>query len=184
MYEFGGSSVITIATPHSVGDLLYVSSGYVLDAKKPIWAIRPGASGDISLSDDQTSNEWIAWCQKQAAPYNPTTLVADGLMYVLLDRGFLTCYDAKTGEQVYDKQRLPVANFTSSPWSYDGRVFCVNEDGVTCVIRAGRKYELLHTNTLAEDDMCMATPAIVNGVLYFRTQSHLIAIGAKAPAGS
>ncbi len=176
LYEFGGASSITIATPYAVGDLLYVSSGYVLDAKKPIWAVRPGASGDISLTDEQTTNEWIAWCQKQAAPYNPTTVVSDGLLYVLQDRGFFTCHDALTGELVYDKQRLPVANFTSSPWVYGGHVFCLNEDGVTCVIRAGREYELLHTNTLADDDMCMATPAIAANRLLIRTAARIYCV--------
>ena len=66
-----------------------------MDKKKPIFAIRPGASGDISLEEEQTKNDYIAWCQKDAAPYNPTTLVYGDLLYVLLDRGFFACYDAQ-----------------------------------------------------------------------------------------
>jgi outer membrane protein assembly factor BamB len=181
LYEFGGSSVITIATPYSAFGMLYVSSGYVLDGKKPLLAIRPGAAGDITLADGQNSNDFIVWCQRQAAPYNPTTLVYQDLLYVLLDRGFFACYDAKTGEMVYDKQRLPVANFTSSPWASNDRIYCVNEDGVTCVIQAGREFKLLHTNSLAEDDMCMATPALVGGQLLIRTASRLYSIGKAAP---
>ncbi|MFN8707964.1 MAG: PQQ-binding-like beta-propeller repeat protein [Planctomyces sp.] len=176
LYELGGSSSITIATPYEAMGLLIVSSGYVLDARKPIFAIRPGASGDISLKDDQTSNEFIAWCQKQAAPYNPTTLVHNDLLYVLQDRGFFACYDAKTGTPVFDRQRLPVTNFTSSPWAAGDRIFCVNEDGVTCVLQAGREYSLLHTNSLAEDDMCMATPALSSTSLFLRTASRLYCI--------
>ena len=101
LYEFGGMSSITIATPYADSGLLYVSSGYVLDKRKPLFAIRPGASGDISLADDETANEYVAWCQKQAGPYNPSTIVYGDLLYVLLDRGFLACYDALTGEKVY-----------------------------------------------------------------------------------
>ena len=174
LYEFGGGSSITIATPYSRFGLLYVSSGYILDRKKPVFAIRPGAAGDISLTADDTSNEFIAWCQKAAAPYNPTTLVYGQLLYVLLDRGFLTCYDAKTGKQVYGRKRLPKGRaFTSSPWAYNGKVYCLNEYGETFVVQAGRKFKLLHTNSLAEDEMCMATPAMADDKLFIRSEHRI-----------
>ncbi len=177
LYEFGGMSSITIATPYADSGLLYVSSGYVLDKKKPLFAIRPGATGDISLGKEETSNDYIAWCQKQAGPYNPSTIVYGDLLYVLLDRGFLACYDAKTGEQVYGKQRIPNGkNFTASPWAYEGKIFCLNEDGVTFVFRAGREYELLRTNSLTDDTMCMATPAMAQGKLLIRTDSGIYCI--------
>ena len=95
LYEFGGNSSITIATPYAKDDLLYVSSGYVLDPKKPLFAIKPGASGDITLGDQETSNDFIQWCQKEAAPYNPSTLLYEGRIYVLYDRGFFACFDAR-----------------------------------------------------------------------------------------
>lgn len=174
LYEFGGMSSITIATPYSQFGLLYVSSGYVLDKKKPLFAIRPGAAGDITLGKAQTSNDYIAWCNKQSGPYNPSTIVYGDLLYVLLDRGFIACYDAKTGAQVYDKQRLPKGRaFTASPWAYDGKIFCLNEDGVTFVIKAGRDYKLLRTNSLTKDDMCMATPAMARGRLLLRTSARI-----------
>ncbi|MEZ6120716.1 MAG: PQQ-binding-like beta-propeller repeat protein [Pirellulaceae bacterium] len=174
LYELGGASSITIATPYSQFGLLYVTSGYVLDKKKPIFAIRPGGSGDISLSAEETSNASIAWCQPKAAPYNPTTIVYGDYLYCLYDQGFLACYNAKTGEEVYSKQRLPNGRaFTSSPWAYDGKIFCVNEDGVTFVIQAGPEFQLLHTNALAEDDMCMATPAIADGKLLIRSAERI-----------
>jgi hypothetical protein len=101
---------------------------------------------------------------------------------VLYDRGFFGCYDPATGEEVYERQRLPNGRaFTSSPWAYDDKVFCANEDGVTFVIRAGKEFEILHTNKLAEDDMCMATPAIVGNRLLLRTSPRIYCIqnGAK-----
>lgn len=179
LYEFGGMSSITIAMPFASDELLYVTSGYVLDKKKPIFAIRPGASGDISLGDDETENDYIAWCQKQAGPYNPSTLLYDGLLYVLLDRGLFACYDAQTGETVYGKKRIPKGKaFTSSPWAANGKIFCVNEDGVTFVIQAGRKFKILHTNSLTDDDMCMATPAIAGDKLLIRTERRVYCVAA------
>ncbi len=177
LYEFGGGSSITIATPYTAHDLLYVSSGYVLDKKKPIWALKSGASGDITLADDATSNDAIVWSQKMAAPYNPTTLVYGDQMYVLLDRGFFASYDAQTGEEVYPTQRIPKGRaFTASPWAADGKIYCLNEYGTTFVFKAGPEYELLGTNDLGEDEMAMATPAIVGNKLLLRTESRLYCI--------
>jgi outer membrane protein assembly factor BamB len=174
LYEFSGCSVITIATPYSQHGLLYISSGYVLDPRRPLFAIRPGAVGDISLQDGQTENEFIAWCQPDAAPYNPSTIVYGDLLYVLYDRGFFACFDAKSGEVIYEKKRIPGGRaFTSSPWAYDDKIFCLNEDGVTFVISAGRDFEVLGTNELAEDDMCMATPAIPGDRLLVRSAVRL-----------
>jgi outer membrane protein assembly factor BamB len=182
LWELAPMSSITIATPYSDGDTLYVTSGYVMDKRKPVYAIRPGGSGDISLEGDATSNEFIVWSQPMAGPYNPSTLLYGDLMYVLYDQGFFACFDARTGEEVYAKQRIPEGRaFTASPWAYNDKVFCLNEDGVTFVIPAGREFEILHTNKLADDDMCMGTPAIVGDKLLIRTSARLYCIqkGAK-----
>ncbi|MFO0929219.1 MAG: PQQ-binding-like beta-propeller repeat protein [Gemmataceae bacterium] len=173
LWELAGMSVISIPTPFAAGDLLYVSSGYVLDPfLKPIYAIRPGASGDISLAKGETSNRFIAWCQPQAGAYHPTPLVYQGYLYVLLDRGFLACYDAKTGAEVY-RRRLGggSAGFTASPWAYDGKVFCLSEDGETCVVEAGKTFQVLGRNRL--DEMALATPTVADGSVFLRTQSKL-----------
>ncbi|MAF67629.1 MAG: serine/threonine protein kinase [Planctomycetes bacterium] len=171
LWELAGMSSITIATPYAAGGLLYVTSGYVMDRRRPIFAIRPGARGDIS-PDGEEPGEAIAWSRGRGAPYNPSTLVYDGHLYVLLDAGFLACYDAGTGEELYGKQRLGGrGGFTASPWAYGGNVFCLDENGETFVIRAGDEFELSHTNSLGE--MCMATPAIAEGSLFVRTLSRL-----------
>ncbi len=174
LYQFGGNSSITIATPYSKFGLLYVTSGYVGDRKKPIFAIRPGAKGDISLRPDQDSSEFVAWCQRRAGPYNPSTIVYGDLLYVLLDRGIVACYEAKTGKQVYGPVRLPEGRaFTSSPWAHNGKIFYLNEYGETYVLQAGREYKLLHSNKLLEEDMCMATPAISGDKLIIRTDARV-----------
>jgi outer membrane protein assembly factor BamB len=173
LWSLQGMSSITIATPYEYDGLLYITSGYVGDPVRPIYAIRPGASGDISLSDDQTANDSIAWSLPDSAPYNPSTIAADGIVYVLYDRGLLGAFDAKDGSEVYRRQRLPGGAFTSSPWIYDNKLFCLNEDGTTYVIKTGREFELLGTNELAADDMGMATPAIVGDRLLIRTAARI-----------
>ena len=177
LWTLQGMSSITIATPYAYNGLLYVSSGYVLDRSKPLYAIRPGAQDDISLAKAQDSNDWIEWQQPMAAPYNPSTLAYDGVIYVLYDRGFFSTFDASTGANVYPKQRIPQGRaFTSSPWAYDDKIFCLNEDGVTFVIKAGPDFQLLHKNLLAEDDMAMATPAISGDRLLIRTSARVYCI--------
>jgi outer membrane protein assembly factor BamB len=178
LYELGGMSTISIPTPFSRFGLLYVSSGYILDRKKPVFAIRPGATGDISLADDENSNEYIQWSQKMAGPYNPSPLVYGDLLYVLLDRGLLVAYDAHTGEEVYGRQRLPGSGaYTSSPWASRGKIYCLDEDGTTVVVQAGPEFKVIGSNALAEDDMCMATPAIAGNRLLLRTSARLYCIG-------
>jgi outer membrane protein assembly factor BamB len=180
LWELSGMSSITIPTPFAKGGLLYVGSGYVLEPFRPVYAIRPGASGDISLKKGEDSNRYIAWSQKAAAPYNPSPVVYGAYFYVLYDRGFFACYDARTGKEVYGRRRIgPGATaFTASPWAYDGKIFCLSEDGDTFVIQAGPKYKLLGKNRL--DEMCLATPAPVRDSLLLRTESHLYRIQKKA----
>ena len=177
LWRLSGMSSITIATPYEHQGLLFVSSGYVGDQSRPLYAIRPGADGDISLEEDETSNASIAWSHPQAAPYNPSTLAYDGTIYVLHDRGFMAAYSAADGTTIYSKKRIPKGRaFTSSPWAYDGKIFCLNEDGLTFVIKTGNEFEVLHTNPLADDDMGMATPAIADDRLLIRTSQRLYCV--------
>jgi len=172
-----GMSSITIATPFAEGDQLFVTSGYVGSKLKPIYSVRPGAKGDISLDRSDRSNQFIIWCNWNAAPYNPSTLLYRNRLYVLLDRGMLSALDPKTGKPIYNRERIPGRNaYTSSPWANDGKIFCLNEDGETFVFAAGDKYELLHRNRLGDDDMCMATPALAGDSLIIRTTARLYCI--------
>lgn len=173
LWQLSGMSSIVIPTPIAKQGLLYISSGYVGDRNRPVYAIRPGAQGDITLPDDQSSSKFIAWSMEQAGPYNPSPIIYGDYLYVLYDRGFVNCYDAKTGREVYAKKRIaPGATaFTSSPWANDGKIFCLSEDGETFVIAAGPEFEVLSKNDLEE--MCMATPAALRGSLIIRTISKL-----------
>lgn len=177
LWELGGMSSIVIPVPFSGHGMLYIASGYVGDQKRPVFALRPGAEGDISLKSGETSNDYIAWFQPQAAPYNPSPLLYKDLYYTLYDRGFLTCHDALSGKEIYGKQRFEAgANaFTASPWAYNDRIFCLSEDGDCFVAEHGSTYRLIRKNSLGE--LCMATPAIAQGSLILRTTENIYRIG-------
>ena len=176
LWELGPNSSIVIPTPFESHGLLFVASGYVGDQTRPVYAIRPGAKGDISLRNGETSHDAIVWSLPQAAPYNPSPLVHGDYYYTLFDRGFLTCHEANTGREVYGKQRidLDAAAFTASPWAYNGKLFALSEDGDCYVLEAGPRYKLLGKNSLGE--LSMATPAIVDGSLVLRTGEALYRI--------
>ncbi|MHB8519176.1 MAG: outer membrane protein assembly factor BamB family protein [Limisphaerales bacterium] len=177
LWEFGGMSSIVIPTPFAYDGKLYVASGYVGDKVRPVFAVRPGAAGDISVKGNETNSEFIPWSQKIGGPYNPSPIAYDGRFYVLYDFGFLSCSDARTGQEIYGKQRINTqgtSGFTASPWACHGKIFCLSEDGDTFVIQAGPEYRLIGKNSL--DEMCMATPAIAGDSLIIRTASKLYRI--------
>jgi len=177
LWSLKGMSSITIATPYVADGLLYVSSGYVMDPIKALYAIRPGATGNLTLPEDTSSNEYIVWSSTKIAPYNPSTIVDNGRLFVLYDRGLTSCFNAKTGTLLFENKRLNGGTeFTASPWSYDGKWFCLNEDGVCSVIKAGDTLEVLHANALAEDDLTLSTPAIAGDRLLIRTDKRIYCI--------
>jgi outer membrane protein assembly factor BamB len=176
LWQLSPSSTHVIPTPFTAGGLLYVSSGYVGDPRRPVYAIRPGGSGDISLKPDETSNASIAWSLPQGGTYNTSAIVYGDRYYTLFDRGFFTCHDAKTGKEIYTKVRLdPTASgFTASPWAYNGRIFAMSEDGTTYVIEAGPEFKVIGQNVL--DEFTMASPAIHRDSLIIRTATSLYRI--------
>ncbi len=173
LWELRGMSGVTVPTPFAADGLLYIASGCQNSSLRPVYAIRPGATGDISLPADATFNTHIAWVQRRAAPYVTSPLVCDGQLYVLLDKGFLAAYDSLTGEEVYGKQRFTTgkAAFTASPWAYDGKIFCLTETGDTFVVDAGSEFSVLYVNRL--DEAALSTPAIARDSLIIRTLTKL-----------
>ncbi|MEX2112019.1 MAG: PQQ-binding-like beta-propeller repeat protein [Pirellulales bacterium] len=179
LWHFNGvMSVLTIPSPLVADGLLYITSGYFQDAKRPVFAIRPGATGDITLADGETANEYIPWSLQKMGPYNTSPIVYGGLYYTLLDRGMLTCHDAKTGELVFDRTRFPQgASFTASPWAYNGKLFFLDENGSTYVMPVGREFQVERTNAL--DELTLASPAIAQGKLLIRTASQVYCVGSE-----
>ncbi len=179
LWQLKGMSINTTPTPFAAGGLLYVSSGYAGDNFRPVYAFRPGAAGDISLKPGETSNQYVAWFQQSAAGYMPSALVYGDYLYTLYSQGFLTCHDARTGKQVYGRQRIAsdAGAFTASPWAYNGMIFAASEDGDVFVVQAGPEFKLVGKNTVGE--MILATPAIVRGSLIIRTVSSVRRVASR-----
>jgi outer membrane protein assembly factor BamB len=173
LWRMGGGGDIPVPTPIVVDDLIFITNAHGLFA--PIYAIRTGATGDITPKDN-TPHPQMAWMQTREGAYMQTPLVYDGLLYNCRDNGVLSVYDAKTGERKY-QQRLAEGKtgFTASPVAADGKIYFTSEDGDIYVVKAGPTYELVSKNAMGE--VCMATPAISQGVLFFRTRGHLVAVG-------
>jgi outer membrane protein assembly factor BamB len=168
---------MTPATPSPVASdgLLYVGSGSQGEANRPLVAIRPGATGDISLADGQTSNAYVAWSLPRFSGYTPSPLVYRGRVYAVNDNGVLQVADAKTGAEIY-KARVGGGGqtFSSSPVASQGRVYVLSEDGDAFVLRAGDRYDELAKNSLGE--LSLASPAADADSLYVRTLTKLYRI--------
>jgi outer membrane protein assembly factor BamB len=174
LWRLGGSSKITAPTPVFFDDLIVVASGRRPEA--PIFVIRAGASGDITLGKEQTSSDRIAWSRQQRGPYMPTPLIYGGYLYVLANQGIFDCYELRTGKEIY-RQRLnhQGGGFSASPVAADGRVYLSSEDGDMFVVKAGKDFELLATNPMGE--RLMATPALSGGRMFVRAEHTIYAIG-------
>ncbi len=185
LWQLKGKSILAVPTPFAQFGNLYLAAGHVVWGSNPLYVIRPGAKGDISPGETETSNEFVIWSSQKIGPYHPTPLILGDTLYILYDRGFMAAFDAHTGREVYSRKRIPNGKaFTSSPWTYGDKIFCLNEDAVTFVIKPGPNFEVLHTNTLADDDMAMATPVIVGDKLLIRTSPRIYCVGSAAVAAT
>jgi outer membrane protein assembly factor BamB len=145
--------------------LLYLATGY---DDPEFWAVRPGGKGDITASA-------VVWKMNKQAPTKPSPLVIGDEIYLLSDKGILSCLDAHTGNEHWRKRLA--GNFTASPVLADGRIYLCGEDGRTTVIAPGKEYNELAVNTL--DGRFMASPAVVGKSLFLRTDTHLYRIESK-----
>jgi outer membrane protein assembly factor BamB len=174
LWRLGGSSKITAPTPVWSSDLLFVASGRRPEA--PIFAIRAGAAGDITLRAGENSNRSVAWHKEQRGSYMPTPLVYGQHLYVLGNAGIFDCYGLRDGDEVY-RQRIPHqgSGFSASPVASDGKIYLPSEDGDIFVVKAGPQFELLGKSGMGEP--LMATPALAGGKMIVRTEHHVWAIG-------
>jgi outer membrane protein assembly factor BamB len=176
LWRLGGSSKITAPTPIFAGGLHIVASGRA--PERPLFAVRPGAQGDLTLPNGETESSHVAWSKTGRGSYMPTPLAYRGLLYVLANNGVLDAYEIGTGKEIY-RQRLPLvgSGFSASPVAADGKIYLSNEDGQMLVITAGPAFAHVATNSMTE--MLMATPALSEGVMYVRGASTLFAIGRR-----
>lgn len=204
LWELGGLTPSPKATPVATADMLYVGSGGgggggapggpkggapggpkggapkggiggPGGGGRPLFAIKAGASGDITLKEGANSSEAIAWQLPQAGPTTATPLLHNDLLYILEERGgMIACLDAKTGKQQYKERITGAGGFTSSPWFADGKIYCLDDAGTTHVVQAGSEFKLLGANKLG--GMCWATPATAGGSIFLRTVENVYCI--------
>ncbi|MEM8963989.1 MAG: PQQ-binding-like beta-propeller repeat protein [Acidobacteriota bacterium] len=178
LWSLAPNSEVIIATPivkevDGKDELLYVSAGY--PPARMIYAVRPGASGDISLADGERANDGVAWSWNKGGAYMPTPILYQGLFIIGHHNGRLQAYDPATGESVFRARFSKGGTFTASPVAADGKLYFGTEEGDVYVLRAGRAYDEIAVIDMGEP--VFATPAISDGTLYVRTTKHLWALG-------
>ena len=167
LWTVRGNTFEVIPTPVVGHGLVFCSSGRA----GPTFAIRPGGSGDVTATH-------VAWSSPRGSPFVPSGLIHGDLLYLLNDmQSVLTVQEARTGTLVYqDRLGEPAREgMSSSPVAVGEKLFFTNDQGQTFVVAAGREFKLLRTNTLP--GRVLASPALVDGVWYWRTDRELIAIG-------
>ena len=163
-----------IPTPFTAHGFIYVANGHGADA--PVWAIRPEATGDITPPEGERSSKFVVWSDHRNGAYIQTPIVYRDCLYSGTNNGILKCYDAKSGKLHY-QERLGsgTTGMSASPVAGDGKIYCSSEEGEVYAIAAGPEFRKLAMNKL--EDSVMATPAISEGVMYFRTLESLVAVG-------
>ena len=173
LWKFSGNSEITIPTPIVGPGFVVITNGY--RGIQPIYALKPGAAGDITLKGDDSTGASFAWSTKRGGPYIPTPVIYGDQLYVLQNNGVLASYKIATGEQIYQKRIGGTGgSFSASPVAADGKIYCTSEDGDVFVIKAGPEYQELSKNPMGE--VLMATPAISDGLIIFRGLKNVIAV--------
>jgi len=171
IWKLSGGGDIPVPTPIVAHDLIFINNAH--GKLSPIYAIKSSAEGDISLADDNTSNDHIVWSIRKGGAYMQTPLVYGDYLYNLRGNGALRCYEAKTGKEIY-KESLK-NSFSASGVAAGNQIYFSGERGKIFVIKAGPDFELLAENDMK--DIIMATPAISGDVIYVRTNNYLYAIG-------
>jgi len=170
LWTLGPNSEVVVGTPILGEGVVYVTAGY--PPIRPIYAVRPGGEGDISLPRGSETNESIVWSKDRGGTYIPTPILYRGILYTSANNGRLTAYDAASGEMLY-RARIgrTGGSYVASPVAADGKLYFADEDGMVHVVKAGPEYELLESNDMGE--VIWATPAITDGVLVVRTLQHV-----------
>lgn len=172
IWRMSGGGDIPIPTPIIGDELIYFNSAH--GKISPVLAIQKNAKGDITLGEEETSNEFVKWGKLRGGSYMGTMLLYQDYLYNAAWNGKLTCYNALTGEEIYSEKVGSGNSYTASPVAADGIIYITDNDGMVYSVKAGPEYKLLKENNLAE--VCMSTPAIAENYLFFRTAGHLVAV--------
>ncbi len=173
LWTLAPNSEIVIGSPVVHRDLAIVTAGY--PPVRPVYAVRAGARGDISLPAGRSASDAIAWSHDRDGTYISSPIVYRDQLYTLNNNGILTAYDANSGERLYRARVGGGGAFSASPVAADGKLYLASEDGDVFVVQAGREYVELAKHPMNE--VIMASPAISDGLLIIRTLGHVWALG-------
>ena len=173
LWRLAPNSEVTVGSPVVSDSLFIVTGGY--PPVYPIYAIKAGGKGDISIADSLNAGPFIQWRNMRGGTYMPTPIVYNGFLYTLANQGVLTCYDAHTGERKYRETVKEGKSFSASPVAADGKLYLTSEEHGVIVVKAGPEFEILAQDPVGE--ICMATPAISDGKIFIRAQHHVFCFG-------
>ena len=176
LWTLSPNSEVTCTTPVSGHGLIFVTAGY--PPVRPIYAIKQGSNGDLTLKSGKDSSDAIAWSKTTGGVYLPSPIIYGDQLYLVNNNGVLATYEAKTGTRIYEQRVGAGGSFVASPIAAAGRLYITSEDGDVYIVRAGPKYVLLAQNTVGEP--VLATPALAGDLLIVRGAKHLFAIGEPA----
>jgi outer membrane protein assembly factor BamB len=174
LWTLSPNSEVVCTTPVFGHGLIFVTAGY--PPVRPVYAIRQGSSGDLTLPQGKSSSDAIAWSNSTAGVYLPSPLLYGEHLYTVNNNGVLTVYDAKTGTRAYQQRVGEGGSFTAAPVAAAGRIYIANEEGDVYCIKAGTQYELLGKSSLGEK--VLATPALSGNLMVIRSDRHLFGIAA------
>lgn len=173
IWKMSGGGDVPTPTPVVALGHIYINNAH--GRFSPIYAVKTNAVGDITLDEEETSNEFITWSIKRGGAYMQTPLIYGEYLYNIRGNGFLNVFNATSGEQIYKQSLGSVGGFTASALAANGMIYFLAERGDVFVVKAGQEFKIIAQNNM--NDILMATPAISGDVIYFRAQKSLIAVG-------
>ena len=175
VWKMSGGGDIQIPTPIVGNDLIYFNSAH--GKSSPIIAVKTNAVGDITLKESETSNEFVKWSLPRGGSYMQTLLLYKNHLYNVNWNGSLVCLDPNMGKEIYHAKLGQAKSFIASPVASDGKIYIVDEEGTVYIVKDGDDFKLLAE--IPMNDICMTAPAITDGMIIFRTQKYLVAVGKK-----
>lgn len=173
IWKMAGGGDITIPSPIIGKDIIYFNSAH--GKTSPIIAVSTSAKGDITLNEGETSNQYVKWYYPRGGSYMHSLLLYNEKLYNVDWNGTVKCMDPETGKEIYTAKLGSSRSFVASPVASDGKIYIVDENGTIYIIQDGDKFNLLAE--IPMNDVCMTSPSITDGMIYFRTQKYLTCIG-------
>ena len=175
IWRMSGGGDVPIPTPVIGKDLIFFNSAH--GPSSPILGIKTNATGDITLKVSEKTNEYVKWSIPRGGSYIHTLLLYGEHLYNVNWNGTVVCFDASSGKEIYNAKLGKSKSFIASPVASDSKIYIVDEEGTVFIIQDGDSFKLLAEISL--NDNCLSAPAITDGMIFFRTQKFLIAIGSN-----